>query len=86
MLKRVGEIDITKSNQCSEPFCGAAIYLNCAYSLVILLYRCSIARTRFALILYFGMMDHKAICDSLLLFFFCLFFFVCVWGGGGGGL
>ena len=56
-------ISMPYSECCSEPFSYAAIHLDCTCS-------CSMVRTRFALILYFRMVAHKAACYTLSKAFF----------------
>ena len=62
MLKRVGERRHPRpySNCCFEPYSCVAVHLTIALS-----QSCSMVRTRFALLLYFRMVAHKATCYTL---------------------
>ena len=68
-LKRVGE----KKHPCLTPIVvlnhSPVLPFICT-ALIAFSYRCSVARTRFALILYFRMVAHKAACHTLSNAFF----------------
>ena len=56
--RKMLKTSLSYSDSCSEPFSYAAIHLDLSKS-------CSMVRTRFALIMFFCMVAHKAACHTL---------------------